>query len=155
MAADATGSGNEHAERHGLPSTFVPGRNLIFLGLVAAYAAQHDIGNIVTGVCEADDAGYPDCRGSFIDAFEHAANEAMGLEDMIIHTPLLTRTKAQTFKLADELGVLDIILEDTHTCYEGDRSTRWSWGYGCGDCPACQERARGYDSFIGPQVTHS
>lgn len=153
VASDATGTGNMHAERAGLPSTFVPGRNLIFLGLVAAYAAQHDIGHIVTGVCEADDAGYPDCRLAFVDAFELAAREAMGLDHLVVHTPLISRNKAETFKLADELGVLDLILDQTHTCYQGDRSIRWEWGHGCGMCPACGERAKGYDAFCST-ATH-
>lgn len=146
-AEDVAGSGNAHAERAGLPSTFVPGRNLIFLGLVGAYAAQHDIVNVVTGVCEADDAGYPDCRASFVDSFEGTLREAMGRHDLRVWAPLLTFDKATTFALADALGALDVVLEKSHTCYEGDHTTVNPWGYGCAVCPACVERAKGWDKF--------
>lgn len=139
-------SSNQFAWSHDLPSTFVPGRNLIFLGLAVAYGAQQGIYDLVTGVCEADAAGYPDCRASFIAAMADAASYA--LDDAVnIYTPLIEINKAQTFKLAQELGVLDIILEHTHTCYEGDRSVRYEWGFGCGTCPACMERAKGYWEF--------
>ncbi len=153
VSVNAAGTGNLHAEDGGLPSTFVPGRNLIFLGLVAAYAAQHRIPNIVTGVCSADDAGYPDCRPEFIEAFQTAARVAMGFRDdddtsgLYVHAPLLHLSKAATFGLAADLGVLDTIIEQTHTCYHGNRSTRHPWGYGCGECGACVERAKGFEAF--------
>jgi 7-cyano-7-deazaguanine synthase len=150
VSADATGTGNAHAERRGLPSTFVPGRNLIFLGLVGAYAAQHAIGNVVTGICWADEAGYPDCRPEFRDRFEDALNAAMGLPDeskIRVEAPLLFLDKAATWALADTLGVLETIIERTHTCYRGERDALHPWGYGCGTCPACVERANGFDTF--------
>ena len=139
-------SGNQWAARHGLPSTFVPGRNLLFLTLAAAYGAKFGIINLVTGVCEADDAGYPDCREQFIKSAGWALSDA--LDDFIeIHAPLLTLNKARTFALAHDLGILDLVLEDTHTCYHGRRDVRHNWGYGCGECPACLERAKGYEQY--------
>jgi len=153
--ADAAGTGNEHAERIGLPSTFVPGRNLIFLGLVAAYAAQHDIPNVITGVCAADEAGYPDCRPEFIVSFQDTARIAMGIQStdkLKVYAPLLYLDKAGTFALADEAGALKTIIEQTHTCYNGDHETFHRWGYGCGDCPACQERANGFQLFEASQT---
>lgn len=148
VASDAAGTGNLYAAEHGLPSTFVPGRNLVFLTLAAAYAAKNGVRNLVTGVCEADDAGYPDCRGSFIRAAEHAITEA--LDDRIaIHAPLLDKSKAQTFALASSLGHLDLIVKHTHTCYNGvhDLAHLHDWGYGCGECPACEERAKGWNQY--------
>lgn len=154
VAADAEGTGNEHAERVGLPSTFVPGRNLVFLGLVAAYAAQHGIQNIVTGICEADASGYPDCRAEFASAFSVAAALAMGLssDDLVLYAPLLHLDKAATWALADDLGVLDEIVQRTHTCYRGDREVCWQWGYGCNECPACDERRNGFEQFTADRA---
>lgn len=140
-------SGNAYAAERGLPSTFVPGRNLLFLTLAAAYGAKVGALNIVTGVCESDDAGYPDCRESFVFSAAAAINEALGEDRIKLHTPLIHRSKAATFALAQDLGVLDLIVEHTHTCYRGDRSVRWMWGYGCGSCPACNERAKGWATF--------
>ena len=140
-------SGNVFARDHELPSTFVPGRNLLFLTLACAYGAQRGLYDLVTGVCEADAAGYPDCRESFIRAANEALIEALDEPRVRIHAPLLLSSKARTFALADELGMLDLILEETHTCYEGDRSSRHPWGYGCGECLACVERSRGWEAF--------
>lgn len=150
VSADPAGTGNLYAEAHGLPSTFVPGRNLLFFTLAAAYAAKHGIRNIVTGVCEADDAGYPDCRGSFVRAAETAISEALD-ERIAIHAPLLDKSKAETFALASSLGVLDLIVESTHTCYNGvhDAAHKHDWGYGCGQCPACEERKKGWEQYKG------
>lgn len=150
--ADATGTGNTWAEDHGLPSTFVPGRNLIFLSLAAAYAAQQGAKALVTGVCEADAAGYPDCREAFVRATEQAISAALD-DEFFIHAPLLTLNKAKTFGFANALGGLDLIIQETHTCYEGvhDRDSRHEWGHGCGQCPACVERARGYFEFLEDQ----
>ena len=143
---DATDTGNRYAEAHGLPSTFVPGRNALFLTLAMALAVRDGDANVVTGVCEADEAGYPDCRRPFVLALKKALS--LGLdEDVSIHAPLLTLTKGETFVLADELGVLDIILNDTHTCYHGDRSRKHPWGFGCGECGACHERAKGWQDY--------
>lgn len=150
--ADAAGTGNEHAERAGLPSTFVPGRNLLFLGVIGAYAAQYAIPTIITGICDADRAGYPDCRIEFAESMEQTLNLAMGLEGdgrIRLIAPLLELDKRMTWLLAKELDVLNIIRLDTHTCYEGDRVTLHDWGYGCGVCGACLERASGYhEAFV-------
>lgn len=148
VSADASGTGNVFAEEHGLPSTFVPGRNMLFFTLAMAYGAKMGIYDLVTGVCEADDAGYPDCRASFVAAAEDALCEALDEPKVFIHAPLLRRSKAETFSLAAELGVLNTILEDTHTCYHGDRSKRFPWGYGCGECPACKERENGWNYYL-------
>ena len=130
----------------GLPTTFVPGRNLIFLGLAAALAYRRGCRHIVLGVCETDYSGYPDCRDDTIKAMQVALN--LGLEArLVLHTPLMWRDKAATFALAEELGgdqLLRLVVEETHTCYLGDRTHRHDWGYGCGTCPACQLRADGF-----------
>ena len=130
----------------GLPSTFVPGRNLVFLSVAAAHAYRRGAATLVGGMCETDYSGYPDCRREVIDAMERALS--LGLAAPLrIETPLMRLTKAQTWGLARELGgapLMDVILEHSHTCYEGDRSTRHAWGYGCGVCPACDLRAKGW-----------
>jgi 7-cyano-7-deazaguanine synthase len=130
----------------GLPTTFVPGRNLIFLGLAAALAYRRGCRHIVLGVCETDYSGYPDCRDDTIKAMQVALN--LGLETrLVLHTPLMWRDKAATFALAEEIGgagLLDLVIESTHTCYLGDRDHRHAWGYGCGTCPACRLRAEGF-----------
>jgi len=130
----------------GLPTTFVPGRNLLFLTYAAALAYRRGIRTLVGGMCETDFSGYPDCRRSTIDAVQSALS--LGLDrPLSIETPLMNLDKAATWALADTLGgarLTDIIIEDTHTCYLGDRTRRHDWGYGCGACPACELRARGY-----------
>jgi 7-cyano-7-deazaguanine synthase len=130
----------------GLPTTFVPGRNLVFLTVAAANAYRRGIDMLVGGMCETDFSGYPDCRRDTIDAQERAL--ALGLErPMKIETPLMHLTKAQTWALAHELGgdaLVSAIVETSHTCYEGDRTHRHQWGYGCGVCPACELRAKGW-----------
>jgi 7-cyano-7-deazaguanine synthase len=130
----------------GLPTTFVPGRNLIFLGLAAAVAYRRGCRHIVLGVCETDYSGYPDCRDDTIKAMQVALN--LGLEArLVLHTPLMWRDKAQTFALAESIGgaaLLRLVIEDTHTCYLGDRTRLHEWGYGCGTCPACRLRADGF-----------
>lgn len=144
---NAMGTGNSFAARHNLPSTFVPCRNLVFLALAASYAAKVNARNLVTGVCQADSAGYPDCREDFILEAQRAVIAALGGEYIDIHTPLINSSKTKTFALANDLGVLDLIVEETHTCYNGDRTNRHPWGYGCGTCPACLERERGWIGF--------
>jgi len=133
----------------GLPTTFVPGRNLIFLTFAAALAYRRDCKHIVLGVCETDYSGYPDCRDDTIKAMQVALG--LGLDRrLVLHTPLMWRDKAQTFALARELGgaaLLDMVVEETHSCYLGDRSRRHHWGYGCGHCPACDLRARGFAAY--------
>lgn len=146
---DAEGTGNVYAETHGLPSTFVPARNLLFFSVAAAYGAPLGAYNIVTGVCAADDAGYPDCRDVFVRSASVTLRLALDEPDVRINAPLLHKTKAETFAMADELGILEVVLEDSHTCYQGDREHRFEWGYGCGECGACHERAKGWAQFKG------
>lgn len=133
----------------GLPSTFVPGRNLVFLTLAAAQAYRRGLRRIVTGVCETDFSGYPDCRDDTMKALQLAIN--LGLESrFVIETPLMWLTKAQTWELARSLGgeaLVALIVEHTHTCYKGERGIRHAWGYGCGSCPACLLRSEGWQSF--------
>ncbi len=134
----------------GLPTTFVPGRNLIFLTFAAALAYRRGAKHIVLGVCETDYSGYPDCRDDTIKAMQVALG--LGLDRrLVLHTPLMWRDKAQTFALASALGaeaLLDIVIEDSHSCYLGDRNTRHAWGYGCGRCPACDLRGQGYAAYL-------
>lgn len=140
-------------EETGLPNTFVPGRNLVFLTFAAALAYRRDSRHLVTGVCETDYSGYPDCRDDTMKAMQLALN--LGMETrFVIHTPLMWIDKAQTWAMAEELGgakFLDLVRDETHTCYEGVRQHRHEWGYGCGECPACELRRRGYDLFRGGQ----
>lgn len=130
----------------GLPTTYTPNRNLFFLATAHAYAQQVEASAIFTGVCQTDFSGYPDCRRAFIDAFEEAAN--LGSDSQIkVFTPLMFINKAKTFELAKELGVLNDILFETLTCYYGNEKPN-DWGLGCGQCPACELRKKGYDEFI-------
>jgi 7-cyano-7-deazaguanine synthase len=133
----------------GLPTTFVPGRNLVFLVFAAALAYRRGAAHLVAGMCETDYSGYPDCRDETIKAMGRALNLGMA-RDFVLHTPLMRIDKAGTFALAEEIGaaaLLDLVIEDTHTCYLGDRGSRHGWGYGCGDCPACRLRADGFKKF--------
>jgi 7-cyano-7-deazaguanine synthase len=134
----------------GLPNTFVPGRNLIFLTAAAALADRRGLAVLVGGMCETDFSGYPDCRRETIDAMERAL--ALGLDRPTpIETPLMALTKAQTWALAHDLGgepLVHLIVEESHTCYRGDRTQRHDWGYGCGDCPACDLRAAGWCEWV-------
>lgn len=130
----------------GLPSTFVPGRNLVFLTVASAVAYRRGIATLIGGMCETDYSGYPDCRRETIDAMERTLS--LGLDTPLkIETPLMHLTKAQTWALAHELGgdaLVEAIVEHSHTCYEGDRTHRHEWGYGCAACPACDLRAKGW-----------
>lgn len=148
---DASTTGNLYAAQHGLPSSFVPGRNVILLGYGAALAVTRGAHTLVTGVCSTDDAGYPDCRISFVRAYQTALREALDEPGLRIEAPLLSLTKAATWALAQRLGCVAEIVEHTHTCYHGDRSARYRWGYGCGRCPACVTRASGWDRFAAGQ----
>jgi 7-cyano-7-deazaguanine synthase len=136
-------------EASGLPSTFVPGRNLVFLAFAGAVAYRRGLGTLVGGMCETDYSGYPDCRRATMDAMSEAMS--LGLDRaMRVETPLMYLDKAATWALADELGgraLVDLIVEETHTCYLGDRSRRHDWGYGCGTCPACELRAKGWEKW--------
>ena len=141
-------------EASGLPNSFVPGRNLLFLTLAAALAYRRGIPVIVTGVCETDFSGYPDCRDDTMKALQVALNLGMD-HRFLIDTPLMWIDKADTWRLAERLGresttpgggqaLVELIAEHTHTCYLGDREHRHAWGYGCGSCPACELRAKGW-----------
>ena len=137
-------------DARGLPTTFVPGRNLVFLTVAAALADRRGLEVLVGGMCETDFSGYPDCRRDTLDAMATALS--LGLDKpVVIETPLMALTKAQTWELARRIGgqrLIDLIVEDSHTCYRGDRALRFGWGYGCGDCPACELRARGYGEWV-------
>lgn len=130
----------------GLPTTFVPGRNLLFLTYAAALAYRRGLRRIVAGMCETDFSGYPDCRDDTVKAMQLALN--LGLDRrFVVETPLMWLDKAETWALAERLGVLDITVGLTHTCYRGDRTHRHEWGFGCGACPACVLRAQGWRRF--------
>lgn len=130
----------------GLPTTFVPGRNLVFFSFAGAVAYRRGIKHLVAGMCETDFSGYPDCRDDTIKAMQLALTLGMDRR-FVIHTPLMWIDKAATFALAHDIGgdaLIDLLLGETHTCYLGDREHRHAWGFGCGECPACQLRADGY-----------
>lgn len=138
----------------GLPTTFVPGRNLIFFAFAAALAYRRGIKHLVAGMCETDYSGYPDCRDDTIKALQVTLGLGMDRR-FVLHTPLMWIDKAGTFSLANEIGgeaLLKLVIEETHSCYKGDRAHRHDWGYGCGDCPACRLRAEGYSRFIAKQT---
>ena len=132
-----------------IPNTFVPGRNLLFYNLAASYAYTNNITNIISGVCQTDYSGYPDCRESTIKALNKAIN--LGMEKKFnFYTPLMFLNKADTWKLAYEIGgekFINIIKNFTHTCYKGDRKKFNDWGYGCGKCPACLLRKKGWEEY--------
>ena len=136
-------------DARGLPTTFVPGRNLVFLTYAAALADRRGLEVLVGGMCETDYSGYPDCRRETMDAMQQALS--LGLDKPVpIETPLMHLTKARTWALAHDLGgdaLVQLIIEDSHTCYLGDRDHRHPWGYGCGTCPACELRAAGYQQW--------
>jgi 7-cyano-7-deazaguanine synthase len=137
-------------DARGLPTTFVPGRNLVFLACAAALADRRGLDVLVGGMCETDYSGYPDCRRATLDAMATALS--LGLDRPVtIETPLMALTKADTWALAERIGgaaLVDLIIEDSHTCYRGDRQHRHAWGYGCGDCPACELRAAGHAEWV-------
>lgn len=133
---------------NGLPTTFVPGRNLLFLAAAAAHAYRRGISTLVGGMCETDFSGYPDCRRETIDAMERALSLGLAAP-LTVETPLMRLSKADTWALAHELGgdaLVDLIRTETHTCYEGDR-TMHDWGAGCGLCPACALRRNGWSAW--------
>ena len=135
--------------KSGLPNTFVPGRNILFLTIAAALAYRRGIETLAGGMCETDFSGYPDCRDATVKAVETALT--LGLDRKIkIETPLMWIDKAATWQLAQDLGgdaLVEVILEDTRTCYLAGRGERYRWGYGCGTCPACALRKRGYEKW--------
>ncbi len=130
----------------GLPNTFVPGRNLLFLTYAAALAYRRGLRHIVAGMCETDYSGYPDCRDDTIKALQVAINLGMQRR-FVLETPLMWIDKAATWAMADRLGIVDLIVRDTHTCYLGQRDVLHDWGYGCGTCPACDLRRAGFDAW--------
>ena len=135
----------------GLPNTFVPGRNLLFFTFAAAVAYRRGLDVLVGGMCETDYSGYPDCRDNTLKVLQ--VSLSLGIEaPMLIETPLMWLDKAETWKMAQELGgdpLLQVIRNETHTCYLGDHVTKSDWGYGCGTCPACELRKSGYNKFMG------
>jgi 7-cyano-7-deazaguanine synthase len=136
-----------------LPTTFVPGRNLVFFAFAGALAYRRGAKHLVAGMCETDYSGYPDCRDDTIKAMQLALNLGMD-QRFVIHTPLMWIDKAATFALGHDIGgkeFIDLLVEDTHTCYLGDRSRRHDWGYGCGTCPACRLRADGFAKWKAAQ----
>ncbi|GJE59886.1 7-cyano-7-deazaguanine synthase QueC [Methylobacterium trifolii] len=163
LALDALGQVSDTAltreaeigyQASGLPNTFVPGRNIVFLTLAAALAYRRGLRHIVGGMCETDYSGYPDCRDDTIKALQVALNLGMDRR-FVLHTPLMWLDKAQTWHLAQELGgrpLVDLVVEESHTCYLGVRGLRHPWGYGCGTCPACLLRASGYARFAAESV---
>ena len=140
---------------NGLPTTFVPGRNVIFFSFAGALAYRRGARHIVAGMCETDYSGYPDCRDDTVKAMQVAL--ALGMDSNVtIETPLMWIDKAGTFAMAEDIGgaaLLALVVEDTHSCYLGDRTRRHDWGYGCGTCPACQLRAQGFAKFMSRRKT--
>ena len=150
-----TGEIEIEINRDGLPNTFVPGRNLLFLTCAAAIAYRRGLRRIVAGVCETDYSGYPDCRDDTMKAMQVALNLGMQRR-FVLETPLMWLDKAATWALASSLGgssLVDVIRERTHTCYLGNRTDRHAWGYGCGTCPACRLRAEGWQRWSAGDQT--
>jgi 7-cyano-7-deazaguanine synthase len=136
-------------QANGLPNTFVPGRNLLFLTFAAAVAYRRGLKHLVAGVCETDYSGYPDCRDDTIKSLQVALNLGMQTR-FVLETPLMWIDKAATWRLAESLGgseLVELIIEESHTCYRGERGIRHDWGFGCACCPACELRAEGYRQF--------
>lgn len=134
----------------GLPNTFVPGRNLLFFTLAAAVAYRRKLRHLVGGMCETDYSGYPDCRDDTLKSLQVTLNLGMG-SNCVVDTPLMWIDKAATWRMADDLGgnqLVDLIKTSTHTCYLGDRDHEHDWGFGCGECPACDLRITGYKAYI-------
>ncbi|ACZ12892.1 7-cyano-7-deazaguanine synthase QueC [Sulfurospirillum deleyianum] len=138
--------GAHHRVHTNLPASFVPNRNAIFFTLAHAFAQKQGIEHIIIGVNQTDYSGYPDCREPFVKALELALN--LGSEaNITFHYPLMHLTKAETFLLSKEEGVLDLVLNESHTCYNGEHSEKHTWGYGCGECPACVLRKQGWEAY--------
>ena len=140
-------------QENGLPNTFVPGRNLLFLTSAAALAYRRGISDLVGGMCETDYSGYPDCRDETLKSLQQAINLGMASK-LTIQTPLMWLNKAQSWQLAAKLGgdeLVELIRTESHTCYLGERGVLHAWGHGCGTCPACELRARGYAEYLATQ----
>lgn len=137
---------SSHRTHTNLPSSFVPNRNAIFFTLAHAFAQKQGIEHIIIGVNQTDYSGYPDCREPFVKALELALN--LGSEaNITFHYPLMHLTKAETFKMSEEEGVLDLVINESHTCYNGEHTHKHAWGYGCGECPACVLRKQGWEDY--------
>ncbi len=136
-----------HHDHKNLPASFVPNRNAIFFTTAHAFAQKIKADSLITGISQTDYSGYPDCREEFIKPLEKALNIGSESEIKFLY-PLMHLSKAQTFQLAKDEGVLDIVVEMSHTCYNADRSVLHRWGYGCGDCPACKLREKGWNEFM-------
>ena len=145
-SALTSGGDVNQLNKKGLPASFVPNRNQLFITLAHAYAQKIGADSLVTGVCQTDYSGYPDCRKSFIHLIEKASNVGSD-SNITIETPLMYLTKAETFKLARTEGCLKEVIKHSHTCYNGNRTDFHSWGYGCDNCPACELRKKGYNEF--------
>lgn len=144
--SEQTDVNEKHSQNANLPASFVPNRNALFLTTAHALAQKVGAHFVMTGVCETDYSGYPDCRQGFVNQLQSALN--VGYEtDIEFVTPLMHLTKAETFELAEKVGILETVIKDTHTCYNGDHSTSHDWGYGCGHCPACNLREAGYKEY--------
>ncbi|HJV74099.1 MAG TPA: 7-cyano-7-deazaguanine synthase QueC [Noviherbaspirillum sp.] len=144
-------------QANGLPNTFVPGRNLIFMNVAAALAYRRGLDVLVGGMCETDFSGYPDCRDDTMKALQVALNLGMATR-LKVETPLMWIDKSETWQMAQDLGgstLVDLIRSDTHTCYLGERGALHDWGYGCGKCPACELRARGYRQYAAQSAADS
>jgi 7-cyano-7-deazaguanine synthase len=140
-------------QENGLPNTFIPGRNLLFLTSAAALAYRRGISDLVGGMCETDYSGYPDCRDETLKSLQQAINLGMASK-LTIQTPLMWLNKAQSWQLAATLGgeeLVELIRTESHTCYLGERGVLHAWGHGCGTCPACELRARGYTDYLAAQ----
>jgi len=151
LVASAEGDvGDTHALNDKLPSSFVPFRNMIFLTMSSAFALKHGTNQIVTGINAVDYSGYPDCRPEFVEAVTKALRLATDSEKMAItiHTPLMALTKADIFKLSADFAGVDLVVEMTHTCYNGNHENRMPSGYGCGTCPSCKIREEGYQEYL-------
>ncbi len=136
-----------HHSRPNLPASFVPNRNAMFFTIAHAYAQKQGLEHIVTGINQTDYSGYPDCREPFIKSLEETLN--LGSESTIkFQYPLINLSKAETFKMSEDEGILNLIIEESHTCYNGDRSIKHNWGYGCGECPACILREKGWKQYL-------
>lgn len=141
--------------QNGLPNTFVPGRNLLFFNFGAAVAYRRGLQVLVGGMCETDYSGYPDCRDNTLKALQVAMSLGMD-SPMVVETPLMWIDKASTWALAAQLGgskFVELLINDTHTCYQGDHVSKHAWGFGCGTCPACELRAKGYEQFTNSKGT--
>jgi len=152
LVADDDDEAISNKEDEGISSVFVPNRNQLFLTIAHAYAQFVEAKAVIIGVCQTDFQGFPDCRDNFIKGLQTITNLGSA-KDIRFETPLMFLSKAEIFLLAQELGVLGRIIEETHTCYNGDHKTGHTWGYGCGNCSACIQREKGWEEFVADYET--